>query len=257
MPISIHPQTVNHMNVVAEDFEAGVAQIRRLFGSEVLKDLPGSHWHACLVEVGRVIFEIFAPADFFLNSRHGPHYLGLEYQADMGEVRQALAEHGIRIARDIGSALHTHPADCHGIAFEFWSESTGGEPELVASALSSADGRCSQRVTPGRAEKVRLRKVGYRSTLGTLTDEEFRESLRSAFAKNPYMKLFVASGYYDFATPYFGTDYTLNHMRLDPSFSKNVTSEFYEAGHMMYIDLKSMAKLKKDIDAFIQKSLVN
>lgn len=83
------------------------------------------------------------------------------------------------------------------------------------------------------------------------------ESLRSAFAKNPYMKLFVASGYYDFATPYFGTDYTMNHMRLDPSFQKNVTTEFYEAGHMMYIDLKSMAKLKKDIDAFIQKSLLN
>ena len=46
-------------------------------------------------------------------------------------------------------------------------------------------------------------------------------------------------------------------MRLDPSFQKNVATEFYEAGHMMYIDLKSMAKLKKVVDAFIQKSLVN
>ena len=43
------------------------------------------------------------------------------------------------------------------------------------------------------------------------------EALRSAFAKNPYMKVFVASGYYDLATPYFATEYTLAHLGLDPS----------------------------------------
>ena len=43
------------------------------------------------------------------------------------------------------------------------------------------------------------------------------EALRSAFAKNPHMKLFVASGYYDLATPYFATEYTLRHLGLDPS----------------------------------------
>ena len=41
------------------------------------------------------------------------------------------------------------------------------------------------------------------------------EALRLAFIKNPYMKLFVASGYYDLATPFFATQYTLNHMGLD------------------------------------------
>ena len=43
------------------------------------------------------------------------------------------------------------------------------------------------------------------------------ESLRQAFVKNPYMKLFVASGYYDLATPYFATQYTLSHMNLERS----------------------------------------
>ena len=41
------------------------------------------------------------------------------------------------------------------------------------------------------------------------------EALRLAFIKNPYMKLFVASGYFDLATPFFATRYTLNHMELD------------------------------------------
>ncbi len=78
------------------------------------------------------------------------------------------------------------------------------------------------------------------------------ESLRSAFAKNPYMKLFVASGFYDLATPYFATQYTLQHMGLDPSLRGNIQTGAYEAGHMMYIDKTSIAQLKRDVAAFIQ-----
>lgn len=34
-----------------------------------------------------------------------------------------IAQQGIRIARDIGIAVHTHPDDCFGVAFEFCTES--------------------------------------------------------------------------------------------------------------------------------------
>jgi len=81
------------------------------------------------------------------------------------------------------------------------------------------------------------------------------EPLRSAFAKNPYMKLFVASGYYDLATPYFAAEYTMRHMGLDPSLRNNVTYTYYEAGHMMYIEQNSLAQLKRDAAAFVQNSL--
>ncbi|MGB8508521.1 MAG: hypothetical protein WCD76_08945 [Pyrinomonadaceae bacterium] len=83
------------------------------------------------------------------------------------------------------------------------------------------------------------------------------EALRSAFAKNPYMKLFVASGYYDLATPYFATQYTLSHMGLDPALRTSVRTDFYEAGHMMYIDKTSIAQLKRDVTSFIQNALAN
>lgn len=79
-------------------------------------------------------------------------------------------------------------------------------------------------------------------------------SLRSAFNQNPYLKVFVASGYYDMATPYYAANYTLDHMGLDPSLRKNITVKYYEAGHMMYIDVKSLAQLKRDVVAFIQES---
>ncbi|TVV73907.1 VOC family protein [Sphingomonas solaris] len=120
---AIHPVRVNHLNAVVEDFEASVAHLRGLFDADFLMDLPQREWHAGLIDIGRVIFELFVPPAFLLNARYGPHYLGVEYQADMAVVRAAVAAHGIRIVRDIGVALHIHPADCFGVAFEFYGGS--------------------------------------------------------------------------------------------------------------------------------------
>jgi len=77
------------------------------------------------------------------------------------------------------------------------------------------------------------------------------ESLRAALSKNPWMKGFVASGYYDLATPYFATEYTLAHLGLDPSLRPNISVAYYEAGHMMYIEEGCLAKLKSDVSQFI------
>ena len=77
------------------------------------------------------------------------------------------------------------------------------------------------------------------------------EALQSAFAKNPHMKLFIASGYYDLATPYFATQYTLNHLKLDPGLRANITMAEYEAGHMMYIHNPSLKQLKADVAGFL------
>jgi carboxypeptidase C (cathepsin A) len=81
------------------------------------------------------------------------------------------------------------------------------------------------------------------------------DALRSAFAKNPYLKVFVGCGYYDLATPYFAAEHTLNHMNLDPSLRGNIKLAYYEAGHMMYIEGRSLAQLKRDVSAFIQGAL--
>ena len=123
MPRSIRPLRVNHINAVVDGFDASVSHLQKLYDAEFLVDLPQREWRACLVEIGRVIIELFVPHAFLLNSRYGPHYLGVEYQADMDEVREALAARDIRIVRDIGPALHTHPADCFGVSFEFFGGS--------------------------------------------------------------------------------------------------------------------------------------
>ena len=80
-------------------------------------------------------------------------------------------------------------------------------------------------------------------------------TLKTAMAKNPYMKILVAAGYYDMATPYYAAEYTISAMNLDPQLRRNISVSYYEAGHMMYIEKKSLMQLKEDAAAFIQKSI--
>jgi carboxypeptidase C (cathepsin A) len=81
------------------------------------------------------------------------------------------------------------------------------------------------------------------------------QTLKLAMAKNPYMKVFIASGYYDMATPYFATDYTLSAMNLEPALRRNISVYYYDAGHMMYIEKNSLKKLKDDFVKFMQTAV--
>jgi carboxypeptidase C (cathepsin A) len=77
------------------------------------------------------------------------------------------------------------------------------------------------------------------------------ESLRSAMTEQSNLKVLVAAGYYDLATPFNGIEQTVSHMNLEPGMRKNIGFTYYEAGHMMYIDKKAREKLHKDVDDFI------
>jgi carboxypeptidase C (cathepsin A) len=81
------------------------------------------------------------------------------------------------------------------------------------------------------------------------------ESLREAMAKNPSLKVYVGSGYYDFATPYFTAKYDIEHLFLRPEARKNIRHFFYESGHMYYINKPDIIQFKKDIDSFFDWSM--
>ncbi len=81
------------------------------------------------------------------------------------------------------------------------------------------------------------------------------ETLRKAMSINPYLKVFVANGYYDLATPYYATEYTFNHLSLDESLRGAIGMGYYEAGHMMYIHLPSLRQMKDDLAKFISSAV--
>ena len=80
------------------------------------------------------------------------------------------------------------------------------------------------------------------------------ETLRGAMMKNPHLKLFVANGYYDMATPFYATEYTMNHLGLRDDVDKNITMEYYGAGHMMYSHKPSQKSLSGAIRKFIKNA---
>ena len=81
------------------------------------------------------------------------------------------------------------------------------------------------------------------------------DALRQAFAKNPYMRVFIGSGYYDLATPYFATEYTFSHMGLPTRFKEHITKSYFDAGHMFYSHVPSLERVSKEIGEFVRKSI--
>jgi len=79
--------------------------------------------------------------------------------------------------------------------------------------------------------------------------------LRAALVKNPYLKVLVMEGYYDLATPYAAANYSIDHLNLGPDYRKNISFATYEAGHMVYIDSPSHAKMTRDLAEFMAKCL--
>jgi carboxypeptidase C (cathepsin A) len=70
--------------------------------------------------------------------------------------------------------------------------------------------------------------------------------LRNAMQMNPALRVWVLNGYYDLATPFYGTEYTFDHLGLPSSLRPNISMTYYPAGHMMYLLKSSLVQMKTD-----------
>jgi carboxypeptidase C (cathepsin A) len=81
------------------------------------------------------------------------------------------------------------------------------------------------------------------------------QDLARAMAFNPNLRVFSGNGYYDFATPFFATVYTLNHLQLPPQLQANITYGFYESGHMVYLHTPALAQFHDDLERWYAQTL--
>ena len=89
------------------------------------------------------------------------------------------------------------------------------------------------------------REGGWRATPYVGTD------LAAALAYNPNLRVQVENGYYDMATPFFATEYTMDHLGLRADLRGHIELKYYDAGHMMYLHEPDLAQLKTNIAQFI------
>jgi carboxypeptidase C (cathepsin A) len=83
---------------------------------------------------------------------------------------------------------------------------------------------------------------------------DMTEALRGTMARNPFLKVFVAFGYYDMATIMGGSEFNFTHLAYDKQITDRVSYGYYEAGHMIYIRPSAHKALKQDIVKFINGS---
>jgi carboxypeptidase C (cathepsin A) len=76
--------------------------------------------------------------------------------------------------------------------------------------------------------------------------------LGEALSRNHHLRVLVQTGDCDLAVPFLSMVHSIDHLGIDPDLRKNVTYARYESGHMMYLKLEDLAKLERDLRAFLE-----
>lgn len=75
--------------------------------------------------------------------------------------------------------------------------------------------------------------------------------LADAMKQNPDMQVMLAGGYFDLGTPFFAAEYEFQHLRIPPTLQKNISCDFYQSGHMVYLNPAAHKGLHDATAAFI------
>jgi carboxypeptidase C (cathepsin A) len=88
-----------------------------------------------------------------------------------------------------------------------------------------------------------------------ITQPDVSPDLAQAMIYNPDLKVFVANGYYDFATPFYETVFTMDHLNISPALRQNISFGFYPSGHMIYLQPDAFNQLHDDLERWYDTAL--
>ncbi|RBM10633.1 peptidase S10 [Prauserella sp. PE36] len=80
------------------------------------------------------------------------------------------------------------------------------------------------------------------------------DGLGAAMRANPHLKVHVALGHYDGATPYYAAEHVLARLQIPEELRDNVETVYYPAGHMMYVHEPSRVQQSKDLAKFVKSA---
>jgi carboxypeptidase C (cathepsin A) len=235
-----------HGKVQAPSVEAIVEEARRFaigpFASALLKgqDLPAEERTSVRKELSRLTGlseEYLEQADLRVT--------------DQRFYKELLRDRGLTIGRldarytgkdydNVGETPDNDPS-FYGIdagytaAINQWARETlGYETNREYQSIGSVGGQWDWSLGGGRGRQAYL-------NIAPLIGQAMRQ--------NSQLRLFNAQGYYDFATPFFGAEYSLKRTGIPQD---RITWKYYDAGHMMYVRDEDRAKLSADLRAFIR-----
>lgn len=78
------------------------------------------------------------------------------------------------------------------------------------------------------------------------------DRLSEAMRDNPHLRVLVMGGYTDLATPPEGMAYSVRHMHdLPENLRRNITTTYYDGGHMFYLNPPDLIKCRNDLLDFL------
>ena len=130
--------TLSHLNAIVDGYDSAIEHFVGVFGATLNMEIPDDvgaavpddpDARACLVSLGGVLYNFFAPNDRNaergrgrLLGRYGDHYVGAEYSVpNLAEARERCHALGIKIISDEGRVFFTYGGSCHGISWEVFN----------------------------------------------------------------------------------------------------------------------------------------
>ena len=197
------------------------------------------------------------------------HFTGLsEDYLLKADLRVSLPQFNVELERTHGLTTGRYDARYTMPTYDLLTEYAEDDPSYVAvrgafTAAFNAYTREELKVTIDRSYEVLSGDVGQNwdwKHRGPGSSGYFPGSanvsgdLIQALMTNPHLHVQVENGYYDMATPFFATEYTMDHLFLPGNLRSNIQLEYYDAGHMIYLHEEDLSKLKSNIGAFIDGS---
>ncbi|MGA7917713.1 MAG: hypothetical protein WCA00_20935 [Candidatus Acidiferrales bacterium] len=197
------------------------------------------------------------------------HFTGLsEDYLLKADLRVSLPQFNVELERSHGLTTGRYDSRYTMPTYDLLSEYAEDDPSYVAvrgafTAAFNAYTREELKVTIERSYEVLSGEVGGNwdwKHHGPGSSGYFPGSadvagdLIQALMTNPHLHVQVENGFYDMATPFFATEYTMDHLFLPGTLRSNIELKYYDAGHMMYLHDEDLTKLKSNIGAFIDGS---
>ena len=180
-------------------------------------------------------------------------------------LRVNLGQFNAELLRDRGLTAGRIDARYTGYTFNLLTEASEGDPwgPSVAGAYTALINQYNhQELKFGTDLEYRPRRLGggWNWTRASVPARGFpsapnaQSDLAQAMIANPKLLIQVENGYYDMATPFFPTEFTMRHLAVPADLQKNIALKYYQAGHMMYVREEDRVALKRNVSAFIDRA---
>jgi carboxypeptidase C (cathepsin A) len=196
------------------------------------------------------------------------HFTGLsEDYLIKANLRVNLAQFNAELERSRGLTIGRYDSRFSGPTYDLLTEYAENDPSFyaVAGAFTAAfnsyvreDLKYSPERNYERLNPEAARNWDWKHNTGAQVffpgAPNVEGDLVEALIANPHLQVQVETGYFDLATPFFATEYTMDHLGLPDKLRGQIHIEYYTAGHMMYLHSDDLAKLGKNVATFIESA---